>query len=286
MKRLKQIIFISILLISCGSLKAQKDIVENIGDIEVSKDFTAMLTFSDDIKLVLTANNPQLTEGKFKYYDIFQSDKICIIKGNDPNSPQTAINVILVSGKAYVGTLKYGINPSKLSYNLTLKNEVEKVQIIKDSVALVTRKSVGLEQNINSLLKEDSEYSMFGIKSNRLIFQVTNIRNDSEYTYFKIVCDNQSGSDYNIDNMLFKYQEGKKKGSGKNAVRIEERIMSKYESPIKTIKAYSKVEMGYVIPLFTVGEKGNLIIQMMESSGTRNPKITILGEDMLKVKVF
>lgn len=257
----------------------------NMKTIEVNKDFSVVLKFNETIDFVITGNNPKISDNKFRYYDIFQSGKMCFIKGNDSSSPATSLHVALTNGDVFYGVLQYG-NSQRISYDFTTNKDSLKSIALKDSIVTVTRSNMGLEQKVKRILSEELEYSMFGIKSNRMLFQITNIRNDEKYTYFKIVADNQSGSDYNIDNMLFKYQEGKKRGSGKNAVRIEERIMAKYEDPTKTIKAYSKVELAYVIPLFTVGENGNLIIQMMESSGTRNPKITILGEDMLKVKTF
>jgi hypothetical protein len=51
----------------------------------------------------------------------------------------------------------------------------------------------------------------------------------------------------------------------------------------KIIKGYSTTQLGYVIPLFTVGSKGSLFIQMIEKKGTRNPVIEIESKTMLKV---
>ena len=66
--------------LALGSLNAQK-----MGEIEVNRDFTATLNFSDDILLTVTGNNPQVgienDIPKYKYYGIFQSGSAVIIRG-------------------------------------------------------------------------------------------------------------------------------------------------------------------------------------------------------------
>jgi len=51
---------------------------QNMGLIEVNKDFTATLNFTDSIVFIVVGNNPSVGERKNKYYDIFQNGKIVL----------------------------------------------------------------------------------------------------------------------------------------------------------------------------------------------------------------
>ena len=140
-------------------------------------------------------------------------------------------------------------------------------------------------ERLNFVMNKAQEYNDIGIEANKMEFGVANIENDDKYTYFKLTILNGTGSDYKIDNVIFKYVEGKKKGFKKSA-KIEERINPVIEpdDTSKIIKGYSSAVIGYVIPLFTVGSEGKLLIQIVEKNGTRNPLIEIEAKTMLKVK--
>lgn len=262
---------------------------QKLGEIEINKDYTATLNFSDDVDLIIVGNNPQIGMDndipKFKYYGIFQSGKAVILRGNDPSAPNTSITIKLVNGSIWYGILKYGNNP-KIFYDFSeTENKKVEVKLMKDSLEkMVGETKIG--ERLKFVMSQEVEYFDLGVDENKLIFQVTNIMNDDKYTYLKIVIRNNSGGNYIVDNMLFKYVEGKKKGFKKNDARIEERTYPIIEPDAKSkiLKAYSVSELGYVIPLFTVGSGGNLTIQMVDKNGTRNPKIEIEAKVMLKVK--
>jgi hypothetical protein len=279
-------IITTLIILTCSvySIFAQK-----MGEIEINKDYTATLNFSDDVELTVVGNNPQIgVENdipKYKYYGIYQTGKAVILRGNDPLAPKTSITIKLVNGSIWFGTLKYGDN-TKIFYDFS-GSEDKKVEVkqMKDSL----EKKVGetrLSERLKFVMSQDVQYYDLGVDENKMIFQVTNIMNDDKFTYLKIVIQNNSGSNYLVDNMIFKYVEGKKKGFKKSDARIEERINPVVEpdNNSKILKAYSTSELGYVIPLFTVGSSGILSIQMVEKNGTRNPKIEIEAKVMLKVK--
>ena len=258
---------------------------QNMGVIEVNKDFTATLNFTDSIVFIVVGNNPSVGENRNKYYDIFQNGKNCVIRGNDPQSPETSITVKLDNEKIWYGRLKYG-DSTKIFYDFT-GEEVRKIDREKmQEIATVENNSAKMRERLNSVLTDKIEYSSIGKVENGMTFQVANIKNDDNYTYFKLLIINNTGSDYNIDGIYFKVVEGKRKGMKKNEAKIEQRIKIEFESPVKVVTAYQKQELGYVTERFTGGKNGSLIIQLRELKGTRNPIIEISGEKMLKVKVF
>jgi len=258
---------------------------QNMGVIEVNKDFTATLNFTDSIVFIVVGNNPSVGENRNKYYDIFQNGKNCVIRGNDPQSPETSITVKLDNEKIWFGRLKYG-DSTKIFYDFT-GEEVRKIDREKmQEIATVENNSAKMRERLNSVLTDKIEYSSIGKVENGMTFQVANIKNDDYYTYFKLLIINNTGSDYNIDGIYFKVVEGKRKGMKKSEAKIEQRIKIEFESPIKVVTAYQKQELGYVTERFTGSRDGSVIIQLRELKGTRNPIIEISGEKMLKVKVF
>jgi hypothetical protein len=258
---------------------------QNMGVIEVNKDFTATLNFTDSIVFIVVGNNPSVGENRNKYYDIFQNGKNCVIRGNDPQSPETSITVKLENEKIWFGRLKYG-DSTKIFYDFT-GEEVRKIDREKmQEIATVENNSAKMRERLNSVLTDKIEYSSIGKVENGMTFQVANIKNDDSFTYFKLIIINNTGSDYNIDGIYFKVVEGKRKGMKKSEAKIEQRIKIEFESPVKVVTAYQKQELGYVTERFTGGKDGSLVIQLRELKGTRNPIIEISGEKMLKVKVF
>jgi hypothetical protein len=258
---------------------------QNMGVIEVNKDFTATLNFTDSIVFIVVGNNPVVGEKKNKYYDIFQNGKTCVIRGNDPLSPVTSITVKLDNEMIWYGRLKYG-DSTNIFYDFT-RDEVRKTDQKKmEEVVIVENNNAKMKERLNSVLSDKIEYSSIGKVENGMTFQVANIKNDDNFTYFKLIIINNTGSDYNIDGIYFKVVEGKRKGIKKNEVKIEQRIKIEFESPVKVVTAYQKQELGYVTERFTGGKNGSLVIQLRELKGTRNPIIEISGEKMLNVKVF
>jgi hypothetical protein len=240
-----------------------------MGVIEVNKNFTATLNFTDSIVFIVVGNNPSVGEKKNKYYDIFQNGKNCVIRGNDPLAPETSITVKLDNEKIWFGRLKYG-DSTKIFYDYT-REEVKKIDEIKmKEVVTVENHNAKMKERLNSVLSDKIEYSSIGTVENGMTFQVANIKNDDNFTYFKLIIINNSGSDYNK----------------KNEARIEQRMKIEFESPVKVVTAYQKAELGYVIERFTGSNSGSLVIQIRELKGTRSPIINIPGEKMLSVKVF
>lgn len=279
---MKNKLIIILCLVMTFSLKVKS---QNMGAITVNKNFTATLNFAEEIDIVVTGNNPEISQGKFKYYDLLNHGKAVFIRSDDPNSPQTSITVKLVDGAIWFGTLQYGEN-DKIFYDYAKIAKQKEIEIEKEAQIIEDKNNTKMMQRVESLMKMQVEYTDLGIIENRMALQVSNIINDENYTYFKIIVANNSASDYIIDNIGFRYVEGKRKGIKRKEAVVEERINPVYETPKMTVKAYSTEEIGYVIPLFTVGSRGNLIVQMFEKNGTRNPQFKIAQSILLKIKIF
>jgi len=262
-----------------------------MGNIQVNNNFTATLNFTDSVKLTIFGNNPPTSNGHFKYYDVFQTGRSCIIRGNDPAAPLTSINVKLANGNIWFGTIKYG-DSTKVFYSF-VEPEAKRPTTTPLTNAEAAAPAASpqesearIKERMDSVMAEPAEYSSIGAIENGLVFQVANIKNDDSYTYFKLIVSNNTGSDYNLDGAYFKVVEGKRKGFKRNEAKIEQRVQIVHQSTVKVIKAYSTEQLGFVIQRFTGGKNGTLTIQLRELKGTRNPNIEIPGSKMLNVQVF
>lgn len=267
------------------ALMAKTSFSQSMGTIEVNSDYTATLSFADSIVFIVIGNNPPLGDKHFKFFDIYQSGKSCVIRGNDPKAPNTSITVKLENEKIWYGSLHFG-DSTKIFYDFAKDENIKQVEKKILEVATVQDKESKMKERMNSVLSDPIEYNTIGTIENSMTFQVGNIKNDESFTYFKLIIKNGTGSDYSIDGIYFKFVEGKRKGLKKDEAKIEQRIKMVYRTPISVVNAYKSIEIGYVIDRFTGSAKGNLVIQLREANGTRNPVIEISGEKILGVKVF
>lgn len=260
---------------------------QNMEMIEMNENNTATLNFSDNVDFVIFGNNPQTGENRgmplYKYYELFTKERTVVIRAKDSIVPITSITVRLVNGDVWFGKVKYGRN-TKIFYdfNTQTKKNIEQEFVKKED----SLKNLLYDNRIKDLLKLKVDYVDIGSKENNMVFVVTNMRNDDKHTYIKIIVDNDSGNEFIIDDIIFKYVEGKSKGLKKEDKIIEERLNVIASNNISIIKAYQKEVLAYVIPLFNISEKGRLLITLIEKNGTRRAKLEIQSEELQKIKLL
>ena len=268
----------------------------NMGEIEVNLYMTATLNFNRNVNIdyVILGNNPKDSKGNYMYYEQFQKDNTCTFKALNLNAPTTSVVVRLQDGSIYKGIIKIGDN-GKIIYNFEDKQEpktapVEPIQPNNNLTVLEEhyqpKDSIYINQRLTNVLNKKDKYFIFGTKENGLTFSVAHIVNDEKYTYLKLKVKNNTGNDYIIDGILIKYQLGKRKGLKSKEVGNEERPPVIYKQGVDVIKAYSEETIGLVCPIFAVGEKGLLKIQIMEKKGNRTATIEIAGNQLIDIEVF
>ena len=273
----------------------------DIGDIRIFNEYAVTLMFPADIEFVIWGNNPvksQTEKGAvYTNYEMFQNARTLIIKAIKTGLDKTNISVKTIDGTIYYGFV-HNEKSEKIFYNfsgsinevkpeITQSSVMAKVQdATNNSVIDRTDKDSAHEKKLMRLMDEPVEYKDFGLVANNLIFMVTNIMNDKEHTYLKIIINNKSGNAFTINSVIFKYIEGKTKGIKKRVVANEERTSPVYSKAVDMVEAYSRVDLGYVLPLYSTGSEGRFLIQFIEEKGTRNYQIEISAKDMGKIKNF
>ena len=255
----------------------------NMGTIEVCENKTATLIFPATIDIIVIGNNPMLDDGTYEFFELMQKGNNCIIRSYSDDIPETSINVILDDDEIFYGMLKYG--DGKLIHNF--KNVVTEKKVMLE--AAKTEKAVvdgQIKEKLHSLMQQKQEYYTYGVYENDIEFVIKNIRNDAANTYMKITINNSTANNYDIDGILFKYVEGRRLGIKKSEAKTEERIMPVLQEGPEVAAAYHSTDIGIVLPLFTVGNKGRLEVQLREKNGTRNPVIIIKSSEIVKIKVF
>jgi len=275
---IKKILIHFTLILSWHFVDAQVD----MGTIEVNENYSATLMFADDIDFVAIGNNPQLDDGTFEHYELFKKENVLVINSYSEEVPETSITIRLIDGEMFYGILKHG--RGKLMYNF--KETGIKIQAKAAEEKLKAKVLKEKEEKLDRLMTQAQEYFSYGIEENSIEFVIKNIKNDSENTYMKITINNGSASNYNIDGILFKYVEGRRKGLKKTEAKTEERIYPEFQKGPEIANAYSSTDIGVILPLFTVGNKGWFQIQLREKNGTRNPLIEIKSSEIIKIKIF
>lgn len=266
----------------------------NMGDIEVNLFITATLNFDRNVKIdyVILGNNPKDSKGNFLYYEQFQKDNTCTFKALNQNAPTTSVVVRLQDGRIYKGIIRIGDN-GKIIYNFEDEQKAVAIAVAQPEKDLTASKeqaqpkdSIYINQRLTNVLSRKDKYFIFGTKENGLTFSVAHIVNDDKYTYLKLKVKNNTGNDYIIDGIHIKYQLGKRKGLKSNEVGNEERPPIIHKQGVDVVKAYSEETIGLVCPVFAVGEKGLLKIQIMEMKGNRTATIEIAGNQIIDVDVY
>jgi len=288
------ILIISLFIISFNSILAQ-----NMDTIYVNMNVTATLEFDEEIEIALIAGNPQINVTEdgtpiFKYYDIFKDKKTATIIAKTSQAPTTAITIKLTNGDVFVGFVKFSTGASKPYISLKKKG-VRKKNVTDDNITNedepekeLDKEQLRLKERIGIVIGKGIKYSTWGCEKNKMQFQVGGMMNDSKNTYLYITVANQSSQQFDVDAVIFKYEEGKRKKSSSSTkeAKVSQRINLVVEPEFKNVPAYTTVQLGYVIPLFSVNDKGTLLIQFIEKNGIRDYTIRIKASETRKLEVF
>lgn len=287
MKQILNVIYFLFISISLFS--------QDLGTIELNKDYAATLKFPDNIETIILGNNPVVemtADGNpiCKFYDIFQSKKVAIFRAKTESPPKTTLTVTLNNGEVYTGFICYSNKPEKTFYNYDLNPKAlssNNTSNANENSQEKTEVPSQVTENLKKLLDMKPNIEDIAEISNAEIYQVANLANDDKYTYIKIVLVNNSASKYIIDGIMFKYTEGKKNLLSKKEV-VNENWMATISAIYpkqSSVDAHSKDAIVLAIPLYTTAS-GYLNIKIIEKEGSRTHDIQISAKEMAKINVF
>lgn len=264
---------------------------ENLDTIRINENISATLQFSAGVEYVVVANNPviNIVSGNrvYKYYDIFISGNVVILRAKNSDAPITSVTIMTNDEKLYTGFIMYGEGAKNYYDYRILGNEVEQTDKLNEKEEKNTDESLineRLEKIVNS--RDNNVYNL-GKLVGSVLFQVEQILNDDKYSYMRISIDNQSASKYEIKGVMFRHITGKNR-----SIRKKDVVNVKWLDPVKkvlpegdVVKAYEREYIGFVIPVYS-SDKGNLMIRIAENEGQRNCEIKVSTKIINKVEVF
>ena len=268
--------------------------------IEISLDFNAYLVFeSDNIKFNFGSRDIKVDRSENK-----------LIVEALMDSFYTTNMIVECDNKFYMFIIKFSESPKKFihSYipkaNIITGNKIEKKSIIKqlpiliDSSKIITKKKEAFlkdssekeYKNISELMfYQPQKIKRIGAINNGITAVVTNINIIDNKTVIKLVINNESDIDYEID-----YHElvinNKPKFIKKNASQEIKLNILYCNDTMKKVNANEKREVVFVLDKLTISKKKEMIIRLVEynkeRSGDRNFSIAIPYQFITKAKAI
>lgn len=287
---MKKYVLLSTLFLSSISLFCQID----MGEIRLSKSKQATIMVRGNIEpggFVSISDNVDIYSGEKKHIDFVFIRNSVILETIADDFKEKNISILTNDGIMYVGTLvkKDYIQGANL-YNFSERQG--NVLSIKEKKEIMEQDSLNnlievVDEKLKSVMNGPDKYNNIGEKNTGMIFQVTQIKNDDQFSYYKVVIENTTGTDYQVDGMYYRFEEDRKKRFSRDEeIKNKERFYAFHQREPEVVSAYSKNTVGYVIPLYMINESGFIFINLMERNGTRNCEIKIPVREILRSDVF
>lgn len=265
---------VAVLLLSCNGFAQWRDTTTSFKNLQISYAKTTSLVFPYAIKSVDRGSLDVLVQ-KAKGVE-----NILLVKAARHNFEQTNLTVVTSDGKLYGFILNYDQQFPDLS--LLVDDSIVLNQDILFSAESENQKK--MEQYANLALLEKS--NRLGIKNARfeITLELTGIFIHQDLLYFRFQLSNESKINYEIDQLRFFIGDQKKaKRTASQEVEILPLLATADHA---TIPAASEVSLVSVLPKFSLAEKKQLSIQLLEKREGRQLDLIIKEDDLLRLEIL
>lgn len=191
------------------------------------------------------------------------------------------------NGDVFTTILKYRENVENLVYNFKkqasvvdpLKEEKRREQMALDDEKLRVRKL------LDELLDKKDEIKTLGVKEGSIVFNLSAVRLDNNYTYFMFLLDNQSKFDFKLDYIRFQALDKVKQDESLTDNKDTD-IKVFVNSEIEFVKRGTKEYLLYAIPTFGTSSKGGYKITLKEKTGNRKPVLIVKSKFLDSAKLI
>jgi conjugative transposon TraN protein len=196
-------------------------------------------------------------------------ENILLVKAAKQYFFQTNLTVVTTDGRLYVFVLNYDDNCPDL--NIKAENAVAASKDVLFSMESDNQKKI--EQLASLALSKKKRTS--GLKKSKfqIRLEVNGIFIHQDVLYLRIVFENKSKINYDIDQLRFFIRDQRK---SKRTASQEIEILPLYMTSSSTVIPYkSEVIKVYALEKFTIPENKYLTLQMIEKSGGRNLEVNV-----------
>lgn len=206
-------------------------------------------------------------------------ENILQVKAGKQDFEETNLTVITADGHLYSYILNYTINPSHLNIQFTshqAKNPDAKFSTGFTNAAEMqanAERIIGKKRTIHRI--KDKKYDM-QLRLNGLFIR-------DNIMYYKIELENDSNINYDIDQLRFFISDQRKsKRTATQELKIEPLYV--YQN-ITTVLGQKEHDLVFALPKFTIPDKKQLIIQVMEKNGGRHLELKVKNRAIVRSKV-
>ena len=268
MKRANYLFLISLLLV-CVSVNPQSNAKETAfyedqyKNLQVGFSKTTSIIFPYTIKSIDKGSAEVLVQ-KAKGVE-----NILLVKAAKQHFFQTNLTVVTSDGKLYVFVLNY--DDSCPDLNFKAENAVAASRDVLFSLENENQKRI--EQCASAVYSKKKKISGLKKSKYQIILEVNGIFIQQNVLYLRVVFENKSKINYDIDQLRFFIRDQKK---SKRTASQEIELQPLYATSSSSVIPYkSEIIKVYALEKFTIPENKYLTLQMIEKNGGRNLEVDI-----------
>lgn len=268
MKRANYLFLISLLLV-CVSVNPQSNARETVfyqdqyKNLQVGFSKTTSIIFPYTIKSIDKGSAEVLVQ-KAKGVE-----NILLVKAAKQHFSQTNLTVITSDGKLYVFVLNY--DDSCPDLNFKAENAVAASRDVLFSLENENQKRI--EQYASAAYSKKKKISCLKKSKYQIRLEVNGIFIQQDLLYLRVVFENKSKINYDIDQFRFFIRDKRK---SKRTASQEIELQPLYATSSSSVIPYkSEIIKVYALEKFTIPENKYLTIQMIEKNGGRHLEVDI-----------
>lgn len=212
-------------------------------------------------------------------------ENILRVKADQKDFEETNLSVITGNGQFYSFVVTYSSNPAHLNIDVkelpvlngirpgpsqSLRNNLE--NLTESDLPGYAEKAAKARRNIHALYDE----------GNKMLLELSGTYIKNNVLFFRLAIQNRSRIDYDIDQFKL-YLRDKK--IGKRTAFQEIEIIPLYVSgDTAQVKGKSSQILIVAVPKFTIPEKKNFIIEIMEKNGGRQLNLRAVNRHIMKAR--
>ena len=223
--------------------------------------------------------------GLNKDYDIALSENILKITAINQNA-KTITNLTVKTENALYGfKVKYKSEPDTL-YHFIKSDVAIKVfhqnteETTGEKTAPVYFKKKKIDPLFQTIMEDHNKKIITGIIKDKFFWGLEKIYVHEDKLYFKVITENHSNINYNVDYIKFRIKD--KKGYRKSSIQDDYRDIIDDYKLIEEVKSEELKKCIFVLDKFTIPTNKELYLEINEMNGSRNLEFLITKKNILK----
>ncbi len=278
MKKISAVMVTGIFLVLISNTYSQEAIQGNVSAIEpfhlaISFYKTTSLIFPYAIKSVDRGSRDVLVQKAKGVENILQ------VKAAKSNFKETNLTVITADGKFYSWILNYMENTSFINILIGANADNNKSNAFFSPGGT---NEANIEDNAKIVANEKRSIHSISDKKYKMRLQLNGLYIKDEVMYCKILLENNSNINYDIEMLRF-YINDERKTKRTASQQIELQPLYVY-GDTSVIYGQSKQVFVFALPKFTIPDKKYLFIQIMEKNGGRHLQLRVHNRTIVKAR--